>query len=160
MPSFAQALQDHASECQHFAVHFYAWYVPLTQKNLNEPAFHVAIRQRASMFVPPLLRALKADAKAQSHANGDLVGIDFDPFVGGQDPADHYDVRNVRLKGGTCFAELWRNSPTPAKPMLPDAIAELSQAGGRWQFENFRYPEEKADLVSVLAALRSERGEK
>jgi hypothetical protein len=112
------------------------------------------------MFAPTLLRALKADAKAQSQANGELVGLDFDPFVGGQDPADHYDVRNVKLKAGTCFAQVWRNSPTSAKPTLPDAIAELSKAGGRWQLENFRYPEEKANLVSVLAALRSERAHK
>ena len=160
--SFAQPSRRDTPTCERVVADFYGWYVPLTQKELKEPSFDIAIREKQSVFTPALLLALRADAKARSKAIGEIVGIDFDPFVGGQDPADHYDIRNVKLKGKSCFAEIWRNSPndTSAKSKLPDAVAELSQVTGEWKFANILYPDVNANLVSVLALLRKDRGEK
>jgi hypothetical protein len=45
-----------------------------------------------------------------------------------------------------------------AKPEKPAVVAELRLDKGRWQFLNFHYPEVNADLVSVLAQLRKDRG--
>ena len=59
----------------------------------------IAVQRKAGLFNPDLVRALKIDSEAQSRAKGELVGIDFDPFVGSQDPADRYEAtRNVASK--------------------------------------------------------------
>jgi hypothetical protein len=102
---------------------------------------------------------LKADAAAQKRAEGEIVGIDFDPFVGSQDPADHYEIRKIFLKGESCLVEVWRSSASekPWKPDKPDVIAELSKRYGQWRFKNFQYPEANSDLISQLALWREQR---
>ncbi len=160
------AAQDKAQvspevSCRRFAREFYSWYVPVTQKRLHQPAFVIALERRTSAFAPSLLRALEADWKAEQSAQGDIVGIDFDPFVNSQDPADRYELRNIKLAGDKCSVEVWSNLPhrSSDKSATPDVIAELSRPTGRWQFENFRYPEFNTDLLTLLASLRKERGQ-
>jgi hypothetical protein len=85
--------QPDASSCRRFAQQFYDWYAPLTQKEAATPSWDVALEQKSELFSAQLVKLLKADSLARSKAQGELVGLDFDPFVGGQDPADHYDVR-------------------------------------------------------------------
>jgi len=146
------------SPCRRFVQEFYDWYVPFTQKNMNGPTFDTALKRKPTVFSPTLLRALKADSEAQARAQ-EIVGIDFDPFVSSQDPADHYDVRQARIKNDKCYVEIWRDSArdTSAKTGMPDVIAELRKRAGKWQFVNFRYPDLKSDLMTALAGLRKQR---
>lgn len=148
-----------ASSCRKFSQDFYDWYVPFTQKELHIPAWNVALQRKSAVFSPVLLQALKEDSQAQSQAKGELVGLDFDPFVGSQDPADHYEVRNANLERTKCSVEVWRNSPSDRaeKSSKPDALAELVLQNGHWRFTNFRYPQMNADLRNVLAALAKDR---
>jgi hypothetical protein len=150
---------EETSSCRQFAQAFYDWYVPFTQKRMNGPASDIALKRKADMFSQELLRALKIDSGAQARAKGELVGIDFDPFVGSQDPAGHYEVRRVTWRGDRCSVEVWPASPTDtaAKSEKPDVVAELVQEKGHWQFLNFHYPDLKADLIGVLAQLREDR---
>src|SRR5690349_23671853 len=148
-----------AASCRQFAQDFYTWYVPIVHKRLKGPASDVAVQRKATVFSPDLLHALKEDSEAQAKVSDDIVGLDFDPFVGGQDPSDRYDLRNPSLKGDRCTVEIWstlrgHNSPKPTKP---DVTAELSHQAGGWQFVNFRYPEDNTDLLSILATLSKER---
>jgi len=113
--------------CRKFTREFYDWYVPYTQKQLSVPASDVAIRRKPGVFSPSLLEALKADSEAQARAKQEIVGIDFDPFVGGQDPYAHYTIRKVTLKAGKCFAEVWHAAHHDTA-LKPDAIAELTRA--------------------------------
>lgn len=157
----APSAQDAALSCRKFVREFYGWYVPLVHQRLQRAASTVAIERKPNVFAPALLQALKDDAEAQARASGDIVGIDFDPFVGGQDPADRYEARKVTVKGDRCEAEIWEK-PTNGKwtpSAKPDVVAELSGSAGHWQFENFRYPDVNTDLLTTLAALRKERGE-
>lgn len=153
----APSAPDAAASCRKFVREFYGWYVPLSHQRLERASSTVAIERKPNVFAPALLHALKEDAEAQARSSDDIVGIDFDPFVGGQDPADRYQTRKVTVKGNTCLAEIWGNSATPSAK--PDVIAELSGSAGHWQFENFRYPDVNTDLLTTLAALRKERGE-
>lgn len=147
-------------ECRRFAQEFYSWYVPFTQRRLNGPASDVALRRKSAVFSPGLLKALRIDSEAQARAKGKIDGLDSDPFVGGQDPADHYAVRQVTTRGDRCFAEVWRDSrtDTSAKSQKPEVVAELAQRAGHWEFVNFYYPDVNADLMSILASLRKDRG--
>jgi len=140
--------------CRRFAQAFYDWYAPFTQKRLNGPAWDVALQHNADAFAPDLLQALKLDTEAQAQANGEIVGIDFDPFVGSQDPAGRYEARRVTLQENRCSVEVWRASPndTAAKSEKPEALAELIRDKGHWRFSNFRYPDVNANLVSRLGA--------
>lgn len=149
--------QDRSS-CRRFVQQFYDWYVPLAQATMNGPASDSALQHKAEVFNPDLLRALKVDSEASAHAKGEIVGIDFDPFVGSQDPADHYEARRVTWRENKCSVEVWGASPTDtAKSRKPDVFADVVIDRGHWQFLNFRYPGLNADLVSVLARLREER---
>ena len=147
------------SSCERFAQQFYDWYVPLTQKQLRMPASNVALERRAAMFSPNLLHALKIDSEAEARAKGELVGLDFDPFLGSQDPADHYEARHAAMKNGTCSVGVWRASPndTAAKMDRPEAVAQLKRQNGGWQFVNFIYAVGGPDLLHLLANLREER---
>jgi hypothetical protein len=155
----AQGRQPESSACRKFAQEFYDWYLPWTQKTTKQPASNLAIERKPEAFSPDLLKALKIDADASARAKGELVGLDFDPFLGSQDPADRYQARGVSWQGAKCLVEVWSASPTDAaaKSRKPDAVAELMQVRGHWEFQNFRYPETGSNLVSVLAELRAER---
>jgi hypothetical protein len=155
----SQTDSTRASSCKQFAESFYSWYVPFTQKNFQRPAFEIALEKRPTAFSPELLLALRADAQAQRGAKGEIVGIDFDPFVGSQDPARHYDARKATLRGEVCLVEVWRDLPSDnsAKSDEPDVVAEISNQTGQWHFDNFQYPSLKADLKQVLISLQDER---
>jgi hypothetical protein len=96
---------------------------------------------------------------ASAGARCELVGLDFDPFLGSQDPADRYEARQPTVKSGTCSVGVWRTSPTDtaAKMDAPEAIAELKQQNGAWRFVNFTYSVGGPDLLHQLANLRRER---
>jgi hypothetical protein len=148
-----------SSSCQLFAQQFYDWYVPIAQKPLDGPASDVALQRRAVVFSPQLLHALRMDSEAQALAKGDIVGLDFDPFLGSQDPADHYEARQATVKKGTCSVGVWRASPTDTSAKMdgPEAVAQLKQKNGSWRFVNFTYSVGGPDLIHLLANLRQER---
>lgn len=167
-PSFpiyvvAQSTQGNEdSSCRRFTQEFYDWYAPLVQ-DISPNAVSVAqrkIREREPEVLSlGLLRALPADNEAQELAKGELVGLDFDPIVGSQDPADHYEARKLHLEGNRCSVEVWRASPndTAEKSDKPDVVAVLAQESGRWRFVNFKYPQLNSDLLGELAKLAKER---
>jgi hypothetical protein len=144
--------------CRRFVQAFYDWYAPLTRKETSAPAWERALRERRDAFTLALWQALENDARAQAQAHGDIVGIDFDPFLGSQDPAAHYRVRQVTVQGGKCSAGIWQGIANgAAKSAPPDAVAELIHSDGHWRFTNVRYPELKTDLLTVLAQTADER---
>jgi hypothetical protein len=147
----APARQEESLACRKFAQEFYDWYVPFTKKRTQQPAWNFALQRKPGVFSPGLLKALKLDAEASARVKDDIVGLDFDPFVSSQDPADHYEARGVKWQGEKCSVEVWGVSGKPA------AVAEVVQVRGHWEFQNFRYPELSSNLVSVLAQLEKER---
>jgi len=158
MAQVASKPQD-SSSCRRFVQQYYDWYVPLIQQTRNGRAWDVALQRKAEVFDPALLRALKADSEAAARATDDIVGLDFDPFVGSQDAANHYEARRVTWRDNKCSVEVW-NAPSTAaaaKSEKPDVIADLALDRGHWRFLNFRYPDVNDDLVNVLAQLREER---
>jgi hypothetical protein len=146
------ARSDETEACRQFVQAFYDWYVPLTQAQTNGTPWGLAVQSKADMFDPGLVRALKADSDAKAQAKGDLIGLDFDPFEGSQDPADHYEARKVTWQGNKCLVEIWPSPADPAeKTGKPDAVAELLRENGHWRFLNFRYPAQNTDLLGILA---------
>jgi hypothetical protein len=77
-----------------FVERFYSWYVPRALQDNAEPTWRIAIKEKGGKFDPQLTRLLQADSNAQDECE-DLVGLDFDPFLNSQDPAQHYEAASL-----------------------------------------------------------------
>jgi hypothetical protein len=143
-----------AQSARKFVEEFYRWYVPKAPK---PNAVELALKDRGDAFSPELLGALREDSAAQAKATGEIVGIDFDPFLGGQDPRRHYEVGGVTQKGEGYWVEVY-GMESGKRTAQPDMIAEVQRLNGHWVFVNFHFPD-GGDLLKTLRILRQERQE-
>ncbi len=149
--------QQLSNSARDFTQEFYSWYVRTAQSEHAAPAWDFVLKHRSSSFSPELRLALKEDSAAQDKSPGELVGLDFDPFLASQDPEDHYEVGKVTRKGDSYWVEVY--GVRSGKRMEPAAVlAELVRKNGHWLFVNFHYPGPNgSDLLSLLKRLREER---
>ena len=138
-----------------FAQKFYAWYVPIALKTVKEPSSNVAIAKRGNLFDPPLLKALQEDAEASRKSSGDIVGLDFDPFLYAQDIDDKYVVGEVSEKDGLYLVNVY-GVRKGKREKTPSVVAELKPTKDSFVFANFGYGTD-GDLVAVLKQLADDR---
>jgi hypothetical protein len=142
--------------CQDFVQAFYDWYAPIALKEHSGPAWNLALEYKSNSFASDISRHLKKDSAAQAKNAGEIVGLDFDPFLNNQDSDERYVVGNVAVKGDSYWADVYavRSGEKNAKP---DIVAELMRKSGRWLFVNFHYGKSAysndENLVSILKAL-------
>jgi hypothetical protein len=144
------------AEAKAFVQKFYDAYMPVVQAEKEAPASNYVVEKMSGVLDPVLLAGLKEDMAAAAAApEGELVGLDFDPFLDAQDPADRYEVTSVSKKGTTYLADVY--CVTEGKRSdKPCVVPELVQDNGTWRFVNFDYPE-GGDLLTVLKDLKAER---
>lgn len=157
------AQEDNAQnvqKCRSFVQGFYDWYVPKALRDTDVPASDLAIRIKSSSFSSELLRALREDSQAQAKARGEIVGLDFDPFLNTQDPGKRYAVGNITPKGDRYWVEVFRMS-AGRKGAKPEVVPEVMLKDGRCIFVNFHYGKSKRsedeNLISTLKALEANR---
>jgi hypothetical protein len=141
-----QSLLDSPSA---FVQRFYTAY--LKQK---PPRWANTVRVRPGLFEPSLSDALRRDASAQAKVSGESVGLDFDPFLGSQDPGAKFAARGAIPTRDGFRVEVFDLSAGP-KPMV---LVDVVPRGGSWVIDNIRYPRNASDLRSLLQALQKERG--
>jgi len=152
--SFAQT-PDEAKSLHQFVQAFYDWYVPIANKPTQGPTCRIALKQRPELFNPELLKALQGDLNAQTKSPGEIVGVDWDPFLNSQDPEQQYKVGLIQQSNANYLVNIHSvSSGKMAKTV--DVIAEISKANGQWVFTNFRSPK-GFDLLSSLARFRKQR---
>ena len=139
-----------------FAQGFYSWYVPEALKTEEAPAWNVALKYKRDVFSATLFQALKEDSDAQAKASGEIVGLDFDPFLNTQDPCDGYVVGTVTSQGAGYRIDVY-GVCSGKRDERPDVVAEVARQGGSWVFTNFLYPAIHTDLLGTLKTLREER---
>ncbi len=139
-----------------FVAGFYNWYVPIALSDSSTPACNQALRIKRSSFSSKLAEALGEDADAQAKADGDLVGLDFDPFLNSQDPSDRYEVGKITPKGERYSVAIY-GMISDKRSKTPDVIAVVERHNGHWQFVNFYYPTNGGNLLTVLRFLRKSR---
>lgn len=93
--------------CRAFAQSFYQWYVETVLNQSEMHSVDFVLRHRSSVLAPELLEHLRRGSHDRGNVSGLAVGLDFDPFVNSQDPADRYVVENVRQKGHNWFADVF-----------------------------------------------------
>lgn len=139
-----------------FVQSFLDWYVPNSRAAKGAADWIAMLKSRQTSFQSPLWQALREDSEAQAKSKGEIVGVDFDPFLNSQDPATSYVAGSVRRLGKEFRVEIVPKGHS-SPPESARVSAEVVKTNGGWQFSNFYYPE-KWNLRSVLAALKKERG--
>jgi hypothetical protein len=134
-----------------FVQDFYTRYMT---KHLTEESVLAA---KPSPLATTLQRALKEDYDASAKSKDEIVGLDFDPFLNSQDPCERYDAGKVTLHGSDRASVEVFSVCEGKRVTKPDVVAEVVFANGRWQFDNFGYPDSRDDLRSVLKKLKDSR---
>jgi hypothetical protein len=138
-----------------FVQEFYGWYVPQALDEGSAPAWKRAIEHRGDALGSELAAALKNDLEAQEKVAGEIVGLDFDPFLSSQDPCERYDVGTVREDGSGYRVNI-HGVCAGTRNAQPDVSAEVERQGGHWVLVNVHYPDGK-DLLSTLKLLSEGR---
>jgi hypothetical protein len=136
---------------QVFVQRFYDWYAPRAS-TLN---WSDALKSKRSLFDLNLANALRADAEAQAKVSGDIDGLDFDPFLGSQDPETKYLAANAVRTPAGYRVEVYAGT-SRKRGVKSDVTVDLAMRGGDWVITDFRYPVGH-DLLTTLRLLREER---
>jgi hypothetical protein len=136
-----------------FVDEFYKWYTPIARKNSRVPPWYTVLDQRPVALSDTLLHALRRDREEQSKATGEIVGLDFDPFLGGQDPCERYVTGNSVQAGNTYRVSVF-GICGKARHAQADVIAEVARSESSWVFVDFYYP--GADGGDLLGALSND----
>ena len=139
-----------------FVEGFYAWYVPAALAEHRSPVWYRAMGERKATFSPTLLTALQSDSATQSRSPNEIDGLDFDPFLNGQDLCEKYELGAVTQQADKYLVEVY-GVCAGQKHSTPDVFAQVTQApDSSWMFVNFLYStKEGDDLLSVLSRLHS-----
>lgn len=147
-----------------FVQTFYDWYAG-TQQDMNKPMeLEAVMKKKAADFSPELRKKLNDDIAASKCAEGEIVGLDFDPFLStNAEPYKKYTATKVTQKGDAFLVEM--HGVSKGKTLTKPAITpEVKQIKGKWQFANFHYGKSKfpenENLMSVLKELKKSRDQR
>jgi hypothetical protein len=135
-----------------FVEQFYAWYAPRTEASDTAQGWNKALKLMYWDLSPQLAKLLEEDSAAQAKCK-ELIGLDFDPILNTQDPAEQYEVGIIDKRGSHYFAKIHRVDSGRRKE-ASDVIAEFVRQGGRLFFLNFYDPKGETGLVSILKSPR------
>lgn len=124
---------------------------------IEAPTAADSARRRAvnARILPTLRRALDADRAAQMAAEGEIVGLDFDPFLAAQDPCDSYAPREAAVVQGNIHVAVYCTSGS-GHPLTPDVIYVLTRQGTRFLVADIQYPGGGV-LTEILERLARDR---
>lgn len=148
---------DTESSCRKFVQHFYDWYL-VKARSSNDRASNLVLKEKSYVLSRELAKQLKEDSDAQNKAKGELVGLDFDPFLNTQDPGfERCTTGKVVAQATSCRVEVSCNFPGQKTQLL--VTPELRFNGSQWRFVNFHYHIDSGDddLLNILKGLREER---
>lgn len=138
-----------------FVQDFYGWYVPKSLEAPTTPPWRIVLQERANALEPALSLALKQDIDAQDRVAGEIVGLDFDPFLFSQDPCERYEVVEMKQRGPVYDITIHSFCDGAETPQAI-VVAEVAKRGNRYVILNLHYPEGK-DLLTILKLLRDGR---
>jgi len=148
------------SAARTFVQDFYAWYAPLATKGTHGPAWYTVLDQRPGVLSDTLLHALRDDRDAQAKAVGEIVGLDFDPFLAAQDPCERYVVGDTVQAGRTYRVSLFGVCGA-TRHSKADVVAEVVRRDTSWVFVDFHYPGgDGGHLLGILSSTSSTKPSK
>jgi hypothetical protein len=130
---------------------FYQWYAPRALRDNPTPAWDSALKLKGPDFSTELVRLLKEDSDAQA-ACEELVGLDFDPILGSQEPAERYEIGRLIPKEQHYLMDIYAvRAGTQIEK--PDVKCEVAEEKGHFVFVNFFY-RDGGDLLKILKSPR------
>lgn len=127
---------------------FYDWYVPIASNDESDSSVKMALREKGFMLDPSLLASLQISVRKQGAKPGFVSGLDFDPFLGTQDPFSHYKLEFPFKKNGNYFVNI-KSIRNGKLHEPPDVVAEVKKQHGSWVFSDFHYSNGH-DLINIL----------
>ena len=129
---------------------FYGWYIR-TAITSDEGWLQSVLKQTTFALAPGLRHQLQLYARLPDNPNGEIEGLDFDPFLNAQDNADKYEFGKLQRKRGTYWVPVY-GIWSGRKNSEPDIVAEVEINQGRWSFINFHYGNKRSDenLIKTL----------
>lgn len=144
-----------------FVQAFYNWYVSSSGNEGDVRGTETVLKQKKQFLDATLYRELSEDEKAAAGSPGEIVGLDFDPFVAANGLIyNKYVTGPAKLDGGKYRVPVYgiESGKRTAKPVLE---AEVATRNGQCVFTNFHYGKsefpQNENLLSVLATLRKDR---
>lgn len=155
-----KAAKPQPKTCKQFVQGFYDWYMMQMKREKDGPAYEYTLKNKGDYFSVALLSALREDLRASAANADEIVGLDFDPFLNTQDPAERYVLGAADSKGDKCLAEIFETR-AGKKGERPAVVAEARRKNADWIFVNFHYstnqgPDDE-NLLSILNKLSAER---
>lgn len=158
----ARVEMDQEKSCREFVQGFYDWYFDrLNSENKeqsNVSALDDVLRLKPELLTARLRQMLKEDREAASKNPGEIVGLDFDPYINAQDWEGKYSAESVTVKSNSCRASVWGMDGGAKKEIV---VPELELTGRKWAFANFHYPGQsdprEENLIDLLTGLRDDR---
>jgi hypothetical protein len=163
----AQHAVNDKEDARVFVQQFYDWYVNLYMAPMDKKhpvtSCEIAIKQRPEYFDSGLRKALTDDYTAQARVKGEIVGLDSDPFLGGQDIGLGYQtgsVKNIGNKFLVNIHDISKGKPEREKLAAPViVVAEVAKLNGHFAFTNFIFliDGKPYGLLKMLKGLSNER---
>ena len=116
---------------------FYSWYVPEAMAARSQPAWAKVLRKKPPVLSARLQRKLATDLEKKAHASGMIQGIDFDPFLGGQDPCPRFTIGKIRMERASYLVDVKPICGRGAEQ--PPITVFLLQAKSRFVIDDVRY---------------------
>ncbi|HZY35823.1 MAG TPA: hypothetical protein VFE53_04200 [Mucilaginibacter sp.] len=156
----AQAKPDDKESARVFVQKFYDWYSVLfdaepVQKPGKLSSQQIAMKHSREFFSAHLRTAL-SDYYNRPLKDDEDIGLDFDPFIAGQDLGAGLQTCNVRQEGNRFWVDVHNiKKGQPQKAIQAAevlAVAEVTKEDGHWVIINFEYPPagDKANLLAML----------
>jgi len=135
-----------------FVQEFYKWYVPKALNSKITRAWDAALKYKSAAFSHELAQLLREDSAAQAKCE-ELIGIDFDPFLNTQDPANGYEVGEIKQNDKHYRADIY-SVESGKRSEKSRVSADIVENKGHWVFVNFFYSD-GGDLLKILKTPRS-----
>lgn len=152
--------QETQESCRKFVQAFYDWYLSkdAASGKLSIPSMDAVLKRKADVLSPELHRRLKADSDATEKCQGEICGLDFDPFLSSQDSSPHFEAVRVTRKDSSYWVDVYGIESAKRREHV---VPELVQQNGKWIFVNFHYGKNKwtndSNLLTILKELQADR---
>jgi hypothetical protein len=150
-----------ASSPQEFVQSFYDWYVVSKDNQPDIKGTQAVLKHKKQLLDATLYQKLLEDEQVSAKASGEIVGLDFDPFVNANGLIYTKYQAGAPLMNGAIYRVpvygIERGKKIP-KPVLE---ADVRKDNGRCVFTNFHFGKsefpENENLLSVLNVLHKQR---
>jgi hypothetical protein len=149
-------------ECKSYVQKFYDYYVKESGHDSKASLDVRALKNKSFSFSPELNSKIMADNAAASKSPGEIVGLDFDPFLNSQENPGKYVAEKVSHKGDRYLVTVYQINGGK-KESKPAVTPELEYKNKHWTFVNFHYVGNEPaneNLLSILKILKAERRHK